>query len=226
MKNITALIVLVLCALTSFGQRVDLDKFTKLDASSGYFITLVKSDKHMVDVEMTEGEFEDLAIEVRNKTLHIKTKKGFFNSGKTKANIELHYTTLNDIDASAGVKIISQETLPTRSLDVDASSGANVLLNVDTEDLNVDVSSGARLEIRGKTLNQNIDLSSGARYEAEELESRNASADASSGASGSIWCTEKLVADASSGGNITYKGSPREKNIDVGKWSGGSVSPR
>ena len=90
--------------------------------------------------------------------------------------------------------------------------------------IDADASSGAQIIIEGSANTLNIDASSGASYNGVRLKAKDVDADVSSGASISVWATERIEADASSGGSIRYKGNPTEESIDPGKWSGGSIS--
>jgi hypothetical protein len=84
-------------------------------------------------------------------------------------------------------------------------------------------SSGADIEIFGRTKSFSARASSGSSIDADELETIDAYAKASSGANINVNVSGNLTAKASSGGDIDYEGNP---NVDKNTSSGGSVSGR
>ena len=210
---------------TSIAQTRNLEAFEKLNVSGGIEVTLIKSNQHKAEVEMVRGDYDDLVTELKGDVLVIKFKSKNLSWGtnNNKAKIDLHYSTLRGFDISAGSTVKGNDAISANSMDIDVSSGATCSIEVETGELTVDVSSGATCSLRGSADEQEVDVSSGASYNGDKLASKNADVDASSGASAKVWVTDRLVADASSGASIRYKGNPKKTDIDSGKWSGGSV---
>ncbi len=210
---------------TAFSQTRDLNSFDKLRVSGGITVKLIKSNDTKADIDMQRGDYDDLITEVKGDVLTIKFKSKMLNWGNNngKATIDLYYSSLESIDASAGCTIRGDDVIRSQDMDIDVSSGSTVSVEVETGDLTVDVSSGATCSLSGSADDQEVDVSSGASYRGRELASKYTNVDASSGSSATVWASERLVADASSGATIRYKGNPKKKDVDSGKWSGGSV---
>ena len=68
-----------------------------------------------------------------------------------------------------------------------------------------------------------MQASSGGNYNGRNFESKKVIVNASSGGSATVWATDSLKANASSGGSVKFKGDPKQRDIDVGKYSGGSI---
>jgi len=210
---------------SSYAQTRNLDAFEKLRVSGGIEVNLFKSNDHKADIEMERGEYDDLVTEVKGGVLVIKfkSKKLSWGNNNNKASIDLYYKTLRSLDISAGSTVKGSEPISSGSMDIDVSSGARCAVELETGELSVDISSGASCTLSGSAEDQKVDVSSGASYNGEKLASKYTNVDASSGASARVWVTDRLVADASSGASIRYKGNPKKTDIDSGKWSGGSV---
>ena len=213
-------------AAVSDHETRDLDAFKYLDVSGSISVELIASNEHKVDIEMLRGNIEDLITEVNGKTLKLKFKSKGFNwnsNNKNKAKVKVYYSMLDGIDASAGSNVRSESEVNADNMEIDVSSGASVKVSFDVEKLDVDISSGGSVKVSGEATKQYVDISSGASYIANDLKSKWCSVDASSGASAKVWVEEELEADASSGASIRYGGDPKHKDIDAGKYSGGSI---
>ena len=210
-------------SLTS--QTRDLDGFEKLRVSGGIAVTLIQSSDTKADIEIIKGDYDKLTTEVKGNTLVIKFKSKGLNWGNNnnKAKINLYYSSLNSIDISSGSSVKGEQAISSTRMDIDASSGSSCSIEVNADRLNVDVSSGSTVTLRGDADQLEVDASSGSTYDGSKFESASVSVDASSGSSAKVWATERLIADANSGGSVMYKGNPKKKDIDAGKWSGGSI---
>ena len=207
----------------------DLNSFSAVSVSEGIKVKLHQGDPR-AEIDMIKGDIDDLIVEVKGGTAILKFKKknkiaNWNNNNNRKVEIDLYADqSIEEIDLSSGANLKSNYTLTGNSLDVDVSSGANVDLEVEYKNVDVDVSSGAYVHIEGDTGDLDVDISSGASFRGENLKSKDAFVDASSGASAKVWATERLSADATSGASISYKGNPSKTNIGSDKWSGGRVS--
>jgi hypothetical protein len=118
----------------------------------------------------------------------------------------------------------SKDVVSGNNLDFDVSSGASVDIEVEGSMVSIDASSGSMIKLKGNSEKAVIEASSGASVDGQYLEVDHTSADVSSGASIMCVANKSIEAEASSGGSIKYKGEPTKQNIDVGKYSGGSVT--
>jgi len=228
MKNLILLLITSV-ALISFTYDGDketrtLETFHSIDVSGSYDVTLVQSDEHKAEIEMIKGNIEKVDIAVKGGTLYLKyKKKGFKWGNDTKARVTVYYSKIKALEMSAGSKVKTDGSISAKSFLLDVSSGASATIEIEANMLEVDISSGSRAKVSGSADTQKVDCSSGAAYQAKRLETKKASIDVSSGSAANIWVTEEITAEASSGGSVKYKGAPEKKNIDAGKYSGGSI---
>lgn len=220
----TILLILWGCFLLAQDLVLDLNDFNAINASEGIEVTLVNGDSK-AEVEMIKGDIEDVEIEVKGNTVVLgfkdKTSSWFQNR---KAKVTLYYELeIEEISVSSGASVRGEETLSSNDFEAGASSGGTMNITIESRNVVVDVSSGASIYLSGTSNDLDVDVSSGASFKGKELQAQDVKADASSGATASVWAENRIKASASSGGSIKYKGSPNEKDLDTAKYSGGSI---
>jgi len=227
MKNTLFLFALLLsCALGAQKEVRSLDSFSKIKVSGGIELHIYDGNNE-ADIEIIKGELDKLMTEVKGQTLHIKFEKKSWswNNGSAQARIKLYTSeAITEIEASAGADVSTAITLDVPQLYASASSGASADLKVKAGRVNGSASSGGSLKLEGKAGDVKFSASSGGSLSAAKLEAKTGEAKASSGASVKLWVTDHIAASAGSGGSVRYKGEPETSNINVGKYSGGSVS--
>ncbi|HMQ07093.1 MAG TPA: DUF2807 domain-containing protein [Saprospiraceae bacterium] len=221
----TTLFLTGLVIQSNFAQVRELDAYSKLKVGGSVEVYLVKSNQNKAEIQMIRGDAEDLMTEVKNDILLIKFKDrlAFSGGNQSKAKITLHYKELKSIDAGAGSRVVSKEEIASHQMSIDVSSGASCALVIKSNDCKVNISSGGSCSVSGSTINSNVQVSSGASFNGSDLKSDMVKVSASSGASAKVWAMEKIIGNASSGGSIRFKGEPKEKILDSGKYSGGSI---
>jgi hypothetical protein len=203
--------------------------FNTVHVSTGIDLYLIMGETEQVRVEADDDIIDDIITEVKNGTLRIYMKKGnffnLFNFGRTSSRkVYVTVTDLKRIDASSGSDVKSENTLKGDALQVNSSSGSDVVLDVVYKNVSLDASSGADIKISGKAKTVKASASSGSDINARDLEAVIGHANASSGADVVVHATSEIYANASSGGDVRYYGNPSVKNID--ESSGGDVSKR
>lgn len=103
---------------------------------------------------------------------------------------------------------------------LETSSGAKARLHLTADVCAVGIASGSSAHLEGSTLHGSFRASSGSHIRADALATTDAEAEALSGSSIRLRCTERLRARASSGGSIRYTGDCRAY---IGQSTGGNV---
>lgn len=225
MKNLLIFIATSILSLPMFGQSEtrNLSDFNSISASAGIKVFLDNDQKNFAEVTVEKADLDDLITEVKNNHLSIKWRKDNVGWNKREAEVVLHYTQIEEINASSGCIVKTDDLLEARNLSVSSSSGAIVELQIKASDVSVRASSGTIVTLTGSTNTQEVGVSSGAMYKGKDLESKSTEVDGSSGAIAVVNATEELRADVSSGAVIKYKGDPSNKDLDDDKWSGGVI---
>lgn len=216
-----AVVLLMFSSVLLMGQTRDVGDFHAVHASTSVVVTLVKANSTSIEYTMKKGSAENLITKVKNGTLYVKTKssKGGNWGSDTKAHVTVYYTELDEVSASAGCTLKSENTIEANQMDIDVSSGSTAKLTVEANEVDVDVSSGATLKLKGEAKKGSFEASSGSTLNAYYFITDDANVEANSGASLSIHVNDTLDAEANSGASIKYTGDVKNKNIDAG-WSG------
>lgn len=202
------------------GQTRDVGDFHAVKTSTSVNVTLVKSNDTKVEITMKKGSEKDLVTKVKNGVLYVKTKSGSGSWGNnTSADVTVYFTELDEVSASAGSTLKTEDVIKGNRVEINVSSGATAKLEVDAQTVDVDVSSGATLKLKGEASKGSFEASSGSTLNAYKFETEYAVAEASSGATVSLHVNDSLEAEAGSGGSINYTGDVKNKKIDAG-WSG------
>jgi hypothetical protein len=193
------------------------EDFTRVSASEGLMVYVTQADDFKIEVEGDDNIIDLIRTDIKNGKLRIHADE---NIGRATKNVYVSLPTITELHASSGSHLETVNIVNTTELAVDGSSGAIVEVDLIAQDLEIDASSGANLDINGKADNVNVDVSSGGNINAKDLETKACTAEASSGGNIKIQVSEKLMANANSGGNISYSGEP---NVEQKKSVSGSV---
>ncbi len=212
--------------------------FNEIEASRGINVyisqgeitkVVVKADKNLLEIIETRNEGDKLVVTAKQNIRRAKSKNVYVTTPK-----------VDEIKSSSGSNVYSETKIVSKELELSASSGSNMTLEINSENVDVSASSGSNIKLQATAKNlessasagSNIRIegnsdfftakvSSGANIKAKELTAEKCDLNASSG--GNIWIsvTDEITANASSGGNVFYAGNPKNTNIESS--SGGNV---
>lgn len=171
---------------------------------------VVIADNNLHEVIETKVEGGVLKVYVNENVRWAKEKKVMVTVEK-----------LSGLETTSGSNAWSQNQIMSENLELKASSGANLTMDVNANYLKADCSSGANIKLSGLAKEADFETSSGANLKGEELKAENCKMKASSGGNVSSTVNGRLDAKASSGGNVVYYGEPKE--TDVNTSSGGNI---
>jgi hypothetical protein len=196
--------------------------FNSIDVSRGLQVHIVFGEPKSLEIEADENLHDVIRTEVTSGTLRIYSEKNIRNAKAKKIHISVQ--TLQEIEASSAARVTGENILNTDRLVISASSAAEIRLESDAEEIEVDASSSGSVDIKGSAEELDVDVSSAGSVDADKLQARYCNVTASSAGNASVWATEELKAEASSAGNIRYKGNPSNKQVNSS--SAGSISQK
>lgn len=208
-------------------QTRQVSGFHGVSVSSGIDLYLTQKNTEEVVVEAESDDLDKIITEVEGGILKIYIKEKSWlsiNWNNDPRKVYVSFKNLDKLDASAGADVVSQGVLKLEELDLDASSGSDVKLELEASDISAESSSGSDINLKGKSSTLYVNASSGSDINAGELQTKECRASVSSGADIRVNVSEKLDANASSGGDIAYSGNPKTK--DINESSGGDVRGR
>ncbi|MCU0419773.1 MAG: DUF2807 domain-containing protein [Cyclobacteriaceae bacterium] len=201
------------------GDTRSLASFSVLKVSQGIDVYLRKGDKESARVVANGVSTDKVLTDVFDKTLKIHM------SGSSYRNIDVKvyvtYVSLNKIYASSAGSVFAEGAIKSPSLTISAGSAGSVEVSIDSQDVILSASSAGEITVEGKTDRLEVDASSAGDIDAYNLEANRVTVDVSSAGSAKVTAVKELEAEASSGGDVRYRGSPAKLNTSSS--SGGSV---
>jgi hypothetical protein len=197
--------------------------FNGVRASTGIDVYLTQGDKESITVEADENLHEYILTEIRDNVLRVYTA----NVSIRDAEMTRVHVTIKDVrslkTSSAG-DIIGKTPLKTGEIELSASSAGDILLELYATGVEVDITSSGNVRLSGEAVSLDASLSSAGDLEALDFKVKEAKVDVSSAGDAKVNVSDKLVARASSAGDITYAGNP--KIIDAHSSSAGGIRSR
>lgn len=238
MRQLSLLLFISFISLVSFAQKQVNDPnaesrsvsgFHKIEVSSGIQLFLSQSNSEAVAVSAVNAEYRSrIKTEVINGVLKIYYDRNFLKDMSDRPNKKLKayvsVVNLDGLSANSGALVKGQDLIRSSSLDMKATSGAQIEIKVQASRLTVDQNSGSIVNVSGSSGSVKADGSSGSIFNGFDLAADNAEADCSSGAIIRITVNKELKAEASSGGLVQYKGSGVIRDIHTS--SGGNISKK
>ncbi|WP_420602233.1 head GIN domain-containing protein [Flagellimonas sp.] len=193
------------------------EDFTIVSASEGLDVFVTQDQDFKITVEGDENIIDLIGTDIRDGKLKIHAIE---NIGRATKKVYVSLPEITALKSSSGADLIAQNVINTEKIELDASSGSDLRVELVASEVSADASSGAGIKVSGKTDILYADASSGSDIRARELMTKKCNADASSGADITVNVSESLVADASSGADIRYTG---EASVQTKKSVSGSV---
>lgn len=196
------------------------EDFKKIVVNYGIEVVVEQSNSKSLVVKADDNLQKHITTKVENGVLKISSDESY-NSTETPI-VTIQMPIINGLEAAAGSKITSKNTLITSLIAVKSSSGSEINLSVEADDISIESTSGSTIEVRGKALKLDTSSSSGSDIDAQKLFANQVDAQATSGSSTDVSPIVSLKGKASSGSSINYYKTP--KTLSKEATSGGSVS--
>ena len=200
-------------------ERTISPDFNEIKVSQGLDVYISQSDAIGLSVEADENLQDLIMTDVENSILRIYTTENIRRAQSKK--IILSIETISAIKATSGSDVYSSNTISLSNLDLHATSGADITLDVITDILECKSTSGSDIKVTGTTTNFMAEATSGSDIDASNLKAEISNVKATSGADISVHTSKELTANATSGGDVKYSGNP--KKVNKSDNSAGSV---
>lgn len=184
------------------------ENFTEVSAAEGIDVYITQGNDFEIVVEADENILDLIATDINDNRLRIHAEE---NIGRATKRVYVTLPEITVLKTSSGAEITSKNNLEASIIELSASSGSEINLDLTAKEVDADTSSGADITLRGSADQFFADASSGSDIRAKEFQVKTCIAGASSGADISVAVEESLTADASSGADISYSGNPSVK---------------
>jgi len=203
----TVLGTAALATASAAAHDYNVDDFDAIRASAGVDVTVTVGSEHSVKL-VSNTDVEDTRVSVDNGTLTLSRPRS--------RGININF--------GRDARIIYEVTMPAITA-AEASSGSDVTISgIDAASLELKASSGADLSASGSCETLEVESSSGSDVHAFNLTCGDVTARSSSGSDIRVQATTSIDASASSGSDVWVRGDPSER--DVEESSGGDVTIR
>lgn len=230
LAGIFALLSLILSSCWFMGPSVrgngnvteevrQVGEFDQIHVSRGMNVYITQGSPAKVVVIADNNLHEIIETRVEGNVLKVYVNENIRWAKEKKVMVTVE--KLTGVETSSGANAWSQNQIMSENLELKASSGANLTMDLNARYLKADCSSGANIKLSGLAKEAELGTSSGANLKGEELKADNCKMKASSGGNVSSTVNGRLDAKASSGGNVVYYGEPSETNVNTS--SGGNI---
>ena len=201
-------------------QNKSTGPFTALNVAGNFEVEIAHAATESVRIQADDNLLKYIDVKVTGGELKIRLNE--INTSNAHLKIFITAPEINKIKASASADILVRDVLKSGAeISMEVSSGADIKAALDAPAIKATASSGGEVNLSGRTKDFTATSSSGSSINAKELLSENSTVNVSSGASAHVYASMNLDANASSGGNISYRGAAA--SIKKSESSGGDV---
>ncbi|WP_431211228.1 head GIN domain-containing protein [Puia sp. P3] len=193
------------------AQKREVRGFHGIEISGGIDLYLNQAGEEAVAVSASEAEWRDrIRTEVLDGVLHIyMDTKGFGWGGGGNRHLKAYVAcrSIDKLNASGGSDVYIQDALKGERLNLDLAGGSDLSGKLVFGELSVHQSGGSDTHVSGSATRLFIHASGGSDYHGYELVSDNCQVEASGGSDAYLTVNRELVATASGGSDVHYRGS-------------------
>lgn len=162
-------------------------------------------------------------VEVVNKGNDIKIRMKFSKLMQgDDVSVTLYYKNIDQIEASEGSYVSSQDTFKATAFELNAKEGAKIKVNLDVQKLKTKLNSGGETIIGGKATNHVASITSGGTLSAKDLITAQSTVSISAGGDATINASDFVEAKTTAGGTINIHGNP--KQVNKTNTAGGAIN--
>ena len=217
MKTATLSLLLVAASLTTtiaqdWKKIRPVSGFTSLQVSHGIDVYISQGNSEKLTIEAKGFDEDEVRAEVRNGVLrlYVDRESWGFNWGRNRyVKAYLTFKQLSEIKASGGSDLFSEGVLSFNSLNVNASGGSDLKLNLKADKLNLEVSGGSDAKLVGSVRQLSAESSGGSDLDARQLTAETCMINANGGSDAYVNASKEITMKASGGSDIYYSGSAR-----------------
>jgi hypothetical protein len=217
LKSIVFICFLFYFAQDGFTQVTEtrsFSSFNKIKLCGAGKVFLTEGSKEEATITAQNLNLSDIITEIKNNTLHIYPQKNVFGED-SHLTIYLTYKQLDGIQISGAVDLQVNSVITSNKFDLKCSGSEKVSMKINTKELFVKSSGSGKVNVSGNTHSQSIELSGSGKFTGYELSSHSALVNLSGSGKVELTVNQSLVANVSGSGNISYKGTPAVKDVNV-----------
>ncbi len=186
----------------------DVTGFSGVHVSTGIDVYLTEGNDFKVTVEADENLLDVILTELNGEMLVVKTDRVNIRNAKSK-KVHITMPELTELKISSAGDCEALTPFECDDLRLGISSAGDLSLEVEAESIKLDISSSGDARIAGTTDYLNASLSSAGDLHAFDLIAKKVDVNVSSAGDAQVHATDEISMDASSAGNIYYRGDAK-----------------
>ena len=201
-----------------------LTAFNEIKVATGIEATIIEGVTNQIEITTDGFEMEEIISSVKDGQLVVKLKTNINLWRERNIDVQAFITynqELSEINVNSGASIYSDDTVSSENLELNASSGANLEIEVSCGDIGAVVSTGAEMTVKGEARRLDLRFNTGASFNGFNLVTKKAKIRGGTGANAEINVSEYIKTNVNTGASLKYKGNPSKK--DINKGTGGDV---
>ena len=212
---------IMLFQLVSAQERTqNIGDFTAVRAFDQIDVLLVKSSENKIVIKGSRKD--DVEVVTKNNELKIRMKFSKLLKGDDISVTVYYNTNIDQVDASEGARVASQDIFKATAFAISAKEGAEVKLKLDVKKLTSKAYSGGILDITGTSDNHDIVINTGGIFKGRQFITKQTSVSVNAGGEADVNATEFVDARTKAGGNINVYGNPPQVNKKT--FAGGDIN--
>jgi hypothetical protein len=219
-KSIAILLFLNLCVSSIYAQMKEeirnVSNFKGIRISSGIDLYVKQGSTESVRVVADEERMSKIKTEKEGDVLKIYagTEKGWFNfewgwNNKKSAKVYVTVKDLNSISATGGSDVFSEGKLDLIKLDLKATGGSDIKLELDTDELICATTGGSDVTLSGTATVFKASATGGSDLKAKNLRTNYCSVSSTGGSDAHVWAEKEISISATGGSDVYHKGGAR-----------------
>jgi hypothetical protein len=218
MKRVAIIIFIFLSQITIAQVTRNLGDFDEVKVFDKINVKLIPSSENKIEVKGSRAD--EMQTVNRNGELKIRMPFPKLLSGDDIV-VLLYFKRIESISVSEGSYVSSENIFKQTRLDLNATSGGEIDLEISVDKVNIKVNAGGIVSISGDATYQNVTITSGGILNAKDLETDQTAISVSAGGQSEIRATILVDAKVKVGGSIFIYGKPKQINQDV--FIGGTI---
>ena len=239
MKN-TILFTFVLFSLVSCrfigGKRIKgngnirteertVSSFDEVEVHGAIKLYVSQGDLRPVRIEADENLMQYVLVDQNGDRITVRTRSGFNLQSSEDMKVYVTSPVYKRIDVSGACDILGETKIDQRqSMSLHVSGAGEINMDVHTPEVGAQISGSGTVRLKGETKKFDLDLSGAGKARCYDLLAEDTRVDISGAGDAEVYASEKLEADVSGAGNVSYKGNAPAVNQKVS--GAGSVSKK
>ncbi len=191
--------------------------FERVSVGGNFEVYITQGTSTDIELLADDNLINKIDVYVSGGTLYIGTKECI--KPRSPLRVYIQNPVFSRIELSGSSKIMSQNKIVSRNLDLFCSGSGDLDFSLETENLKTNISGSGRIYVEGLARNQDINISGSGMLDAFRLDTQTCYVNLSGSGRANVWVYSELQAIISGSGRVYYKGRPRLRTNISGSGS-------